>query len=243
MEGEAPAGASPLGLVERRILGVLVEKARTVPDTYPLSLNALVVGCNQKSNRDPLMDLQEIEIQDCLETLIKKKLVARVVGGRVERWRHQLYEVYALDKKEIAVIAELLLRGPQTEGELRQRASRMEPIDDLEILRGVLRGLMERNLVVALVPLERRGAQVTHGFPRPRRIGGLAAAGRGSRVGTGCPARRGPFHGWDGRPASAGGQPGTAGGGIDQPAGCHDPPRGLTARQRAGPVPAWSISR
>ena len=173
MEGEAPAGASPLGLVERRILGVLVEKARTVPDTYPLSLNALVVGCNQKSNRDPLMDLQEIEIQDCLETLIKKKLVARVVGGRVERWRHQLYEVHALDKKEIAIIAELLLRGPQTEGELRQRASRMEPIDDLEILRGVLRGLMERNLVVALAPLERRGAQVTHGFHAPDELEGL----------------------------------------------------------------------
>ena len=68
MEGGAPA-AITLGLVERRILGVLVEKARTVPDTYPLSLNALVAGCNQKSNRDPLLDLQEIEIQDCLEVL------------------------------------------------------------------------------------------------------------------------------------------------------------------------------
>ena len=152
MEGGAPA-AITLGLVERRILGVLVEKARTVPDTYPLSLNALVAGCNQKSNRDPLLDLQEIEIQDCLEVLIKKKLVSRVVGGRVERWRHQLYEVFTLDKKEVAVIAELLLRGPQTEGELRLRASRMEPIDDLDSLRQVLRVLIERNLVVAFGPL------------------------------------------------------------------------------------------
>ena len=163
MEGGAPA-AITLGLVERRILGVLVEKARTVPDTYPLSLNALVAGCNQKSNRDPRLDLQEIEIQDCLEVLIKKKLVSRVVGGRVERWRHQLYEVFTLDKKEVAVIAELLLRGPQTEGELRLRASRMEPIDDLDSLRQVLRVLIERNLVVAFGPLERRGAQVSHGF-------------------------------------------------------------------------------
>ena len=82
MEGGAPA-AITLGLVERRILGVMVEKSRTVPDTYPLSLNALVAGCNQKSNRDPLLDLQEIEIQDCLEVLIKKKLVSRVVGWSV----------------------------------------------------------------------------------------------------------------------------------------------------------------
>ncbi len=177
MEGDAPAAVSPLGLVERRILGVLVEKARTVPDTYPLSLNALVVGCNQKSNRDPLMELQEIEIQDCLEGLIRKKLVARVVGGRVERWRHQLYEVYALDKKEIAVLAELLLRGPQTEGELRLRASRMEPIEDLETLRGVLHRLIERNLAVALAPLERRGAQVTHGFHAPEEVEALRQRG------------------------------------------------------------------
>lgn len=170
MEGGGKPAVEPLGLVERRILGVLVEKARTVPDSYPMSLNALVVGCNQKSNRDPLMELQEIEIQDALEGLIRKKLVARVVGGRVERWRHQLYEVFALDKKEIAVVAELFLRGPQTEGELRQRASRMESIDDLESLREVLRGLIERNLVVALAPLERRGAQVTHGFQSPEEI-------------------------------------------------------------------------
>lgn len=170
MDGVAQPAVEPLGLVERRILGVLVEKARTVPDSYPMSLNALVVGCNQKSNRDPLMELQEIEIQDALEGLIKKKLVARVVGGRVERWRHQLYEVFALDKKEVAVIAELFLRGPQTEGELRQRASRMEPIDDLEALREVLRGLIDRKLVVALAPLEKRGAQVTHGFQSAEEI-------------------------------------------------------------------------
>lgn len=170
MDGVGQPAVEPLGLVERRILGVLVEKARTVPDSYPMSLNALVVGCNQKSNRDPLMELQEIEIQDALEGLIRKKLVARVVGGRVERWRHQLYEVFVLDKKEVAVIAELFLRGPQTEGELRLRASRMEPIDDLETLRQVLKGLIDRNLVVPLAPLERRGAQVTHGFQSAEEI-------------------------------------------------------------------------
>ena len=173
MSGEAQRAVEPLSMVERRIIGVLVEKARTVPDSYPMSINALVVGCNQKSNRDPLMELDDAEIQDCLDVLIKKKLVGRVVGGRVERWRHFLYEVWALNKPEIAVVAELLLRGPQTEGELRARSSRMEVIPDLESLRQILENLIERRLVVALGPLDRRGSQVTHGFHAPEELEGL----------------------------------------------------------------------
>jgi uncharacterized protein YceH (UPF0502 family) len=149
---------------ERRILGVLVEKAKTTPDAYPLSINALVTGCNQKSNRDPLMSLDEDDVEDALGRLKNRGLVIKVIGGRVERWRHLLYENWHVDKVELAILAELLLRSPQTEGELRTRASRMEPIEDLDALRDKLRPLVERNLVVYLTPEERRGALLTHGF-------------------------------------------------------------------------------
>ncbi len=149
---------------ERRILGVLVEKAKTTPDAYPLSINALVTGANQKSNRDPLLELEADDVEDSLNRLKGRGLVMKVIGGRVERWRHLLYETWHVNKVELAVLAELLLRGPQTEGELRTRASRMEPIEDLDALRNVLKPLTERNLVVYLTPEERRGAVLSHGF-------------------------------------------------------------------------------
>ncbi len=153
---------------ERRVLGVLVEKAKTTPDAYPMSLNALVTGCNQKSNRDPVLFLSEEDVEYTLTRLQKAGLVMKITGGRVERWRHILYDSWHVGKVEMAVLGELLLRGPQTEGELRTRASRMEPIDDLDQLRQVLRPLVERNLVVYLTPEERRGAMLTHGFHDPR---------------------------------------------------------------------------
>src|ERR1700730_16681476 len=143
--------AEPLPVLttqERRILGVLVEKMKTTPDVYPLSVNSLVTGCNQKSNRDPVLNLTDLDIEDALAAMQTKGLVIKVTGGRVIRWRHQLYEAWHVGKVELAVLAELLLRGPQTEGELRARASRMEPIDDLDALRSVLRPLMDRNLVL-----------------------------------------------------------------------------------------------
>jgi uncharacterized protein YceH (UPF0502 family) len=149
---------------ERRVLGVLVEKAKTTPDVYPLSLNSLVTGSNQKSNREPLMNLSDLDVEETLDSAQKKGLVVKVTGGRVERWRHVLYEVWQVGKVELAILAELLLRGPQTEGELRGRASRMEPIDDLESLRNTLKPLAERRLVVYLTPEGRRGTIVTHGF-------------------------------------------------------------------------------
>jgi uncharacterized protein YceH (UPF0502 family) len=156
--------------LERRILGVLVEKAKTTPDTYPLSLNALMTGCNQKSNRDPVMDTDEGQLEESLEGLQSKGLVIRVQGGRVERWRHALYDEWKLGKPELAVLAELLLRGPQTEGELRGRAARMEPIDDLDQLRAVLKPLAERKLIVYLTPERSRGTMVTHGFHAPEEL-------------------------------------------------------------------------
>src|SRR5437764_10353630 len=132
---------------ERRVLGVLVEKAKTTPDAYPMSLNALVTGCNQKSNREPVLELDEGDVEEALLRCKSRGLAVKVIGGRVERWRHLLYESWNLDKVEIAIVAELLLRGPQTEGELRGRASRMEPIEDLDALRNHLKSLAERNLV------------------------------------------------------------------------------------------------
>lgn len=165
-----PSPVVPLTAVERRVLGVLVEKAKTTPDAYPLSLNATVTGCNQKSNREPVMDLSDFEVEDTFTALQKKGLLVRVIGGRVERYRHTLYESWKVNKVELAVLGELLLRGPQTEGELRTRASRMEPIDDLDLLRSVLRQLADRKLVVHLSPPERRGALITHGFHFPQEL-------------------------------------------------------------------------
>jgi uncharacterized protein YceH (UPF0502 family) len=162
--------ASSLAPDERRVLGVMVEKAKTTPDAYPLSLNALVTGSNQKSNRDPVLDLSEADVEEALIACQKKGLATKITGGRVERWRHNLYDTWHVDKVELAVLAELLLRGPQTEGELRGRASRMEPIDDLEALRTVLRKLAERKFVVYLTPEGRRGTVLTHGFHEPTEL-------------------------------------------------------------------------
>jgi uncharacterized protein YceH (UPF0502 family) len=166
---EAPTAVPPgpwpvLDVQERRVLGVLVEKAKTTPDNYPLSVNALVSGCNQKSNRDPLLNLSDPDVEDALARCQKKGLAIKITGGRVVRWRHNLYEAWRVDKVDLAIVAELLLRGPQTEGELRTRVSRMEPLDDLDALRGALKPLLERGLVIYLTPEDRRGAILTHGF-------------------------------------------------------------------------------
>jgi uncharacterized protein len=184
MTSEQPTAPSPpppaswpaLDLRECRVLGVLIEKAKTTPDAYPLSLNALVTGCNQKSNRDPVTNLDEADVENTLAGLHKRLYVQKVVGGRVERWRHVVYEAWHVNKVELAVLAELLLRGPQTEGELRTRASRMEPIDDLDALRPILRSLAERGLVVYLIPEGRRGTTLSHGFQSPADLDRLRSA-------------------------------------------------------------------
>jgi len=160
---------------ERRLLGVMVEKAKTTPDAYPMSINSLVTGSNQKSNRDPILNLSDVDVEDALVRCQKKNLAIKIIGGRVVRWRHSLYEAWHANKIELAVLAELLLRGPQTEGELRTRASRMEPIDDLDALRAVLQPLLERNLVVYLTPVDHRGAVLTHGFHDPQELKHLRA--------------------------------------------------------------------
>jgi uncharacterized protein YceH (UPF0502 family) len=168
-----PAAWPAFTVPERRVLGVLVEKAKTTPDAYPLSVNALVTGCNQKSNRDPVLNLSDVDVEDALASCQQKGLVTRIsqVGGsRVVRWRHNLYDVWHVDKVELAVLSELLLRGPQTEGELRGRADRMEPIADLDALRSLLKPLVQRGLVVYLTPEGKRGTVVTHGFHPPQEL-------------------------------------------------------------------------
>jgi uncharacterized protein YceH (UPF0502 family) len=173
----APEPLPVLSLVERRVLGVLAEKQKTTPDTYPMSLNALVTGCNQKSNRDPVLNLSDDQVEEGLLAAQQKGLAIRLSGsGRVEKWRHNLYDTWHVDRVEMAVLIELLLRGPQTEGELRGRASRMEPIEDLDALRRVLKALAERRLVVYLTPEGRRGSVVTHGFHAPDELDRLRAA-------------------------------------------------------------------
>jgi uncharacterized protein YceH (UPF0502 family) len=160
----------PLPPLDRRVLGVLVEKAKTTPDAYPMSLNALRAGCNQKSNRDPLMEVEEDDVQEALDRLRGLGAVAEVQGsGRVPRYRHFFYEWMGVDKAESAVMTELLLRGEQTEGELRGRVARMEPIADLGALRAVLDSLRTKGLVISLSP-EGRGHVVTHALYPPREL-------------------------------------------------------------------------
>jgi uncharacterized protein YceH (UPF0502 family) len=130
---------------ECRVLGVLIEKELTTPDQYPLSLNALLNGANQKNNRDPVTSMQENDAFDALESLRAQSLVVRVdtPGQRVNRYRHNAKEVLRLRTGAVAILAELLLRGPQTLGELRGRASRMHPMDSLEMVKDFLRELAE----------------------------------------------------------------------------------------------------
>jgi uncharacterized protein YceH (UPF0502 family) len=163
-----PVAWPPLDPLARRVLGVLIEKAKTTPDNYPLSLNALVAGCNQKNNRDPVMNLIDAEVEEAMSRLKQLGYAEQIFGsGRVDKFRHVLYHAWRVGKEELAILGELLLRGPQTEGELRGRASRMEPLPDLETLRSHLQHLASRGLVVYLGPEGRRGTLITHGFHLP----------------------------------------------------------------------------
>ena len=131
---------------EARVLGVLIEKATTTPEQYPLSLNGMLNGANQKSNRDPVLSLTEDQVYTAAEGLRGKGLAVRVdqAGSRVHKYKHQAGEVLRVRAGELAIMAELLLRGPQTLGELRGRASRMSPMESLDVTRDLLRALNDR---------------------------------------------------------------------------------------------------
>lgn len=162
----------PLAPRERRVLGVMVEKAKTTPEYYPLTVAAIVTGCNQKSNRDPVTNYDADDVEEILQDLRRKGAAVMIEGsGRVVRWKHTLYDWLKVGKVELAVMAELFLRGPQTEGDLRARASRMEPIADLPALQAILETLAARDLVVFLSPPgQKRGVVVTHGLYPPAEL-------------------------------------------------------------------------
>ncbi len=135
---------------EARVLGALVEKEATTPEYYPLSLNALVNACNQKNNREPVMQLSEEEVREALHGLEEQELAALARGeGRVAKYEHRLQEVFNFTRGETAVMCVLLLRGPQTPGELRGRTERIYRFEELEDVLAVLQRLMQREQPVA----------------------------------------------------------------------------------------------
>ena len=187
----------PLNSRQRRVVGVLIEKAKTTPDAYPMTLNGLTTGCTQKSNRSPQMNLSTDDIETILDELRTMGAVVEVqTSGRVPKYRHQMYDWLGVDKVELAVMAELLLRGEQTLGELRARAARMEPISGIDQLRPVLQSLMEKELVISLSP-EGRGQIVSHGLYKERELADLQsrAAGMAAAMAAGdSPAERSVGH-------------------------------------------------
>jgi len=130
-----------LDSVEARLLGVLLEKQQTTPEVYPLTLNSALLGANQRSNREPVMDLSEAQVKAALERLRELVLVWKVTGSRAEKWEHNLDLRWELDPPGKAVLCLLLLRGPQTPGELRSRSERLHPFSSLEEVEAALRTL------------------------------------------------------------------------------------------------------
>jgi uncharacterized protein YceH (UPF0502 family) len=158
----------PLDARQRRVLGVLIEKAKTTPAGYPLSVNAIVTGCNQKNNRDPVTSYDDLDVERALTELQGLGVVKEIDwAGRVAKYKHLAHEWFGVRPVELAVLTELMLRGPQSMGDLRTRASRMEAIEDLPALKSIVDGLVERGLMIELTP-PGRGQLVTHNvYPGP----------------------------------------------------------------------------
>jgi uncharacterized protein YceH (UPF0502 family) len=135
---------SVLSLLESRVIGVLIEKERTVPDSYPLTLNALVIGCNQKTSRDPIITATESEVQAAVDSLKSMSLVIESSGGRVARYSHNFERVLQVPRQASALLAVLMLRGPQTAGELRINCERLHSFADISAVEGFLHELAER---------------------------------------------------------------------------------------------------
>src|SRR5688572_13770493 len=168
-----PENALPikeLSRQQRRVLGVLLEKAFTTPDQYPMTPKALVAGCNQKSNRSPLVEYDEVTVLDTLEQLRELGLVGEVHtdSGRTSRFRHYMRHRFKLSEPQLAILTELMLRGRQKLGELRTRAGRMVAIDTQEQLKDELTGLLAMKLLQTTGDLERRGTEVDHNLYRSK---------------------------------------------------------------------------
>jgi uncharacterized protein YceH (UPF0502 family) len=151
-----------LTLLETRVLGVLVEKQHTVPDTYPLTLLALTAGCNQKTSRDPILNASETEVQGALDHLKTMSFVVESSGGRVMRYAHNAERVLAIPSQSVALVAALMLRGPQTAGELRINCDRLHRFADTSAAEGFLRELAARPAGALAIELPRQpGARET----------------------------------------------------------------------------------
>ncbi|HWI14709.1 MAG TPA: YceH family protein [Burkholderiales bacterium] len=133
-----------LSLLETRVLGVLAEKERTVPDTYPMTLNALLAGCNQKTSRDPIVNATETEVQAAVDSLKSMSLVIESSGGRVSRYTHNIERVLQIPRQATALLTVLMLRGPQTAGELRINCERLHKFEDISAVEAFLHELAER---------------------------------------------------------------------------------------------------
>jgi uncharacterized protein YceH (UPF0502 family) len=144
-----------LSLLETRVLGTLVEKQHTVPDAYPLTLNALVSGCNQKTSRSPVMEATETEVQGALDSLKSANFVMETSGGRVSRFSHNLERVLQVPAQSGAILTSLMLRGPQTAGELRISCERLHSFSDISAVEGFLQELAARPAGALLVQLAR----------------------------------------------------------------------------------------
>ncbi|SET67676.1 YceH family protein [Variovorax sp. OV084] len=161
-----------LSLLETRVLGVLAEKQRTVPDSYPLTLNSLVSGCNQKTSRNPVLELAESQVQAAIDSLKGYSLVAETSGGRAFRYEHNIDRVLRIPSQSVILLTVLMLRGPQTAGELRIACDRMHNFADISSVEGFLNELAERPagaLVAKLARLpgarESRWAHLLSGAP------------------------------------------------------------------------------
>jgi len=166
-----------LSLIETRVLGTLYEKEHTVPDSYPLTLNALVSGCNQKTSRSPVMEANEAEVQAALDSLKSANLVMETSGGRVSRYSHNLERVLQVPAQSAAILTVLMLRGPQTPGELRINCERLHKFADISAVEGFVAELAARPsgaLVMQLPRLpgsrESRWAHLLSGAPQVETI-------------------------------------------------------------------------
>ena len=146
-----------LSQLEARVLGVLVEKERTVPDSYPLTLNALIAGCNQKTSRDPIINAAVTEVQATIDSLKAMTLVIESSGGRVPRYTHNMERVLQVPRQSSAILAVLMLRGPQTSGELRINCERLHGFTDISSVEAFLHELAERPAGALVVELAQIG--------------------------------------------------------------------------------------
>jgi len=184
---------------EVRVLGCLLEKQRTTPDAYPLSLNALRLACNQSTNRDPVVDYDEALIRDALHRLERRGFVrlASGAGSRAAKYRHLLADALPMSSAEQAVICVLMLRGPQTPGELKQRTERMHAFSDLSSVHATLDALIERELVARL---ERRPGHKEERYAQLLQAGEADSETASSSPPAGPPAEEHGIHGEDAPP-------------------------------------------